>query len=62
MATLKTNIPCLVNGLDRGRRLLLDRKNNFLKQLCTRCSNIKKKIKLTVNTGQVIFNGEVYYY
>jgi len=33
-----------------------------LKQLSSRCSKNKKWIKLTVNTGQVIFSGEIYYY
>ena len=38
----------------------------FLKQLSSRCSKnknkMKKIIKLTVNTGQVMFSGEIYYY
>jgi len=38
---------------------------NTLKQLTSRCSKIYKKneniIKLTVNTGQVMFSGEIYY-
>jgi len=37
----------------------------LLKQLSSRCSkNIKMKkiIKLTVNTGQVMFSGKIYYY
>ena len=35
-----------------------------LKQLSYRCSKIKneKIIKLTVNIGQVMFGGEIYYY
>jgi len=35
----------------------------FLKQLTSRCAkNKNKKNKLTVNTGQVMFSGEIYYY
>ena len=37
---------------DSARRL-------SLKQLSSRCSKIKK---ITVNTGQVMFSGEIYYY
>ena len=39
---------------------------NLLNQLYSRCSKIikenKKEIKLTVNIGQVMFSGEIYYY
>jgi len=37
----------------------------FLKQLTSRCAKNKKNkkiLKLTVNTGQVMFSGEIYYY
>ena len=34
----------------------------MLKQLSSWCSKNEKKIKLTVNTDQVMFSGEIYYY
>ena len=33
----------------------------FLKQLSSRCSKIYI-LKLTVNTGQIMFSGKIYYY
>ena len=33
-----------------------------LKQLSSSCSKNEKIIKLTVNTGPVMFSGEIYYY
>jgi len=36
--------------------------SDSLKQLTSRCSKKEEKRKLTVNTGQVMFSGKIYYY
>jgi len=34
----------------------------ILKQLSSKCLKNEKILKLPVNTGQVMFSGEIYYY
>ena len=50
------------NEQSREFYVSLDALQSTLKQLTSRFSKSKKIIKLTVNTGQVMFSGEIFYY